>query len=210
MSQPMTVYPITDERFKQYCRIRKDIPCEELLEKMRQTPVTEAVEYVASVPELESLPIFQELRDRGFGGMEIQLGYCNGVNHKQNAVEYHRTSEINIAATDLIEILGLRQDINLENNIYDASKMEAFLIPAGTMFEFYATTLHYAPCSTAVPFRCAVALPKGTGNPLRRPLVKTGEDALLLAENKWVIGHPESDLAEQGGFLGMTGENPTV
>lgn len=210
MSSGMAVYPIADERFKKYGRIMKGFSCEELLKKMQETPMTNSVEYVASVPELERLPIFNDLRVRAFCGMDIQLGYCNGVNHKQNAVEYHRTSEINIAATDLIEIIGLRQDINPENFTYDASKMEAFLIPAGTMFEFYATTLHYAPCSASVPFRCAVVLPRGTGRPLKKAPCKEGEDALLLAANKWVIGHAESGLSEQGGFIGLTGENPSV
>ena len=32
-----------------------------------------------------------------------------------------------------------------EDFTYDTSKVEAFLVPAGTAVEIYATTLHYAP-----------------------------------------------------------------
>mgnify|MGYP002228031304 CR=1 FL=1 len=71
----------------------------------------------------------QSVSDSLYGGMPIQIGYCNGHNHLLNAVEYHRDSEINIAVTDLILILGKEQDIT-EDHTYDSSKMEAFLIPA--------------------------------------------------------------------------------
>ena len=77
--------------------------------------------------------------------MPIQIGCCNGHNKKLNAVEYHRDSEVDIAVDDLILILGKQQDIE-EDHTYDTSRMEAFLVPAGTAVEVYATTLHYAPC----------------------------------------------------------------
>ena len=59
--------------------------------------------------------------------MPVQIGYCNGHNSKLNAVEYHRSSEINVAATDAILILGLLADV-AEDFTYDTSKMEAFLV----------------------------------------------------------------------------------
>jgi hypothetical protein len=210
MSENMPIYSVTDEKFKKYARVIKNYDCTELVEKMQETPLTNEVEFVASVESLESLPIFQDLREREFGGMPIQLGYCNGDNHKLNAVEYHRTSEVLIAATDLIVILGSRQDVDTEKFTYDTSLMEAFLIPSGTMIELFATTLHYAPCSTSNPFRCAIALPKGTGTALKQAILPFDEDALLLAVNKWVIGHPESDIKASGGFEGLIGKNLSV
>lgn len=36
-----------------------------------------------------------------------------------------------------------------------------------------------------------------------------GEDALLAAKNKWLIGHPEGGLPE-GSYIGLTGENPDI
>lgn len=47
-----------------------------------------------------------EMKERAYGGLEIQIGYCNGNNKKLNAVEYHRSSELDIAVDDLILLLG--------------------------------------------------------------------------------------------------------
>ena len=91
-------------------------------------------------------------------------------------------------------------------NTYDTSLMEAFRIPSGTAVELYATTLHYAPCNaSAGGFLVAVVLPKDTNEALEHPHTG-GEDALLAAKNKWLIGHPEGGLPE-GSYIGLTGEN---
>ena len=50
--------------------------------------------------------IADEMKERAYGGLEIQIGYCNGNNKKLNAVEYHRSSELDIAVDDLILLLG--------------------------------------------------------------------------------------------------------
>ena len=137
-----------------------------------------------------------------------ELGYCNGHNHLLNAVEYHRDSEINIAVTDLILILGKEQDIT-EDHTYDSSKMEAFLIPAGTTIEVYATTLHYAPCNVAASgFKCVVVLPKGTNTDITLEEKHTPEDDLLFARNKWLLSHPDANIA--GSVAGIKGENLSV
>jgi hypothetical protein len=203
----LLINSINDEKFNKYARIIKNYDCTRLIERMQATPLTDSVQYVASIEALEELPIFQQLSQREFGGMPIQMGYCNGDNHKLNAFEYHRTSEVLIAATDLIVILGLRKDVDPEKFTYDTSLAEAFLVPAGTMIELFASTLHYAPCSSGKPFRCTVVLPKGTSEAIPLP-EKIGEDALLVAKNVWIIGHP--DLKEQNIFIGLIGQNPTV
>ena len=46
------------------------------------------------------LPDAVAVREKGFGGLPVQIGYCNGSNVKLNALEYHRSSEIDIAVTD--------------------------------------------------------------------------------------------------------------
>ena len=61
---------------------------------------------------------------KDFGGLPIQIGYCNGSNVKLNALEYHRSSEIDIAVTDLILLLGCQQDI--KEDTYDTALVEAF------------------------------------------------------------------------------------
>ena len=59
-------------------------------------------------------------------GLPIQIGYCNGDNRKLNGLEYHRSSEINIAVNNLVLLLGREQDIEADDT-YDTSRVEAFL-----------------------------------------------------------------------------------
>jgi hypothetical protein len=166
------------------------------------------VEYEPSVPEFEQLPIFSRLRDEVFGGMPVELGYCSGWNNKLNGLEYHRSSEVDMAATDLILLLGCQQDIDWKNFTYDTAKVEAFLVPAGTAVELYATTLHFAPCSVSgKEFRMGVALPRGTNEPLDVVLEKNGENQLLLQRNKWLLAHKDSGLDKDGPWIGLVGEN---
>lgn len=59
---------------------------------------------------LESMPEAELLSNNIYGGMPIQIGYCNGTNTKLNCLEYHRDSEIDIAADDVVLLLGRQQD----------------------------------------------------------------------------------------------------
>lgn len=166
------------------------------------------VDYEPSVPEFEQLPVFSRLRDEVFGGMPVELGHCSGWNNKLNGLEYHRSSEVDMAATDLILLLGCQQDIDWKNFTYDTAKVEAFLVPAGTAVELYATTLHFAPCSVSgKEFRMGVALPRGTNEPLDVVPEKTGENQLLLQRNKWLLAHKDSGLDQDGAWIGLVGEN---
>lgn len=210
MGNPMTVKPITDAAFKKYGRIIKGLDVSGLLEKMKETPLPEDTIYVASDAALESCPESRAVERCLFGGMPIQIGYCNGNNHTLNAVEYHRNSEINIPATDAVFMLGMQQDVE-DDFTYDTEKMEAFYAPAGTIVEFYATTLHYAPCNgNDGGFKVIVVLPKGTNTDIEKAEGVIGEDALLFARNKWLIAHEESGLGADGAFVGLKGENKTV
>lgn len=206
----LAVKPVTDEAFRAYGKVITGYETGELLEKMGSTPLPDDVIYVPSVKELEELEVTKEFAKRVYGQMPIQVGFCNGHNKKLNAVEYHRDSEVNIAVTDLILILGKQQDITTEFT-YDSGLMEAFLVPAGTVIEVYATTLHYAPCHVEDSgFRCVVILPKGTNMELEslgEAVYK--EDQLLFATNKWLIGHEEGGLPEEA-YIGITGENLSV
>lgn len=203
----MVIKSVNDIEFKKYGRVLKNYDVKELLNRMKKTPLPKDVIYEPSIKELEELEIAKEFRNREFGGLDIQIGYCNGNNYMLNAVEYHRTSEINIAVTDLVLLLGLEQDIE-EDYSYDTSKIEAIFVPAGTAIEVYGTTLHYAPCNAKEDgFKCVVILHKDTNTALEDNIQRQGEDALLFAKNKWLIGHPETDLGEQGAFIGLKGEN---
>ncbi len=165
---------------------------EDLKKEMEHTPLPDDVIYVPSVEEMEVLQEAVEFQNRVYGGLPIQIGYCNGNNHKLNALEYHRNSEINIAVTDMILLIGQLADVTPEHT-YDTAKVEAFHVPAGTVVEMYETTLHYAPCNVGDNgFKCVVILPRGTNTEIDFVLPKTGEDALMTAKNKWLIAHEEA------------------
>lgn len=204
----MKIQKVTDPAFRKYGQVLEGYDFTGLIKEMKHTPVPEDVIYVPSVEELEALDIMKDLQNKGYGGLPVQIGYCNGHNKKLNAVEYHRNSEINVAATDLVLLIGHQQDIEPDHT-YDTSKIEAFLVPAGTGIEVYATTLHYAPCHVNEGgFQCVVVLPKGTNTDLTFQTEKTGEDSLMTAKNKWLIAHEDAKIA--GAFNGLKGENITI
>ena len=204
----MKIQSVTDPSFRKYGKVLEGYDFTEIIKEMKHTPVPADVIYVPSVEELEALDVAKELQNKGFGGLPIQIGYCNGHNKTLNAVEYHRNSEINIAVNDLVLLIGMQQDIE-EDFTYDTAKIEAFLVPAGTAVEVYATTLHYAPCHTEeCGFQCVVVLPEGTNTDLTFETGKTGEDSLMTAKNKWLIAHAEAGI--EGAFCGLKGENITL
>ena len=209
----MEIISVADKRFKKYGRVIKNIDFGTLVDAMKETFVPENVVYEPTVENLEKLEVAAEIKNKFFGELPIQIGYCNGHNELLNAVEYHRSSEINVAATDAILILGNLWDVE-DDFTYDTSKMEAFLVSAGTAVELYATTLHYAPCGVDNKgFQVAVILPRGTNFELMTEHAKCplcgGEDALITAVNKWLIGHEEGGLPK-GSFIGLKGKNLNV
>lgn len=204
----MEIKKITDPAFRRYGKILTGIDFTELVEEMQKTPCPDDVIYEPSIAALEALPVYGEMQKICYGELPIQVGYCNGYNKKLNAVEYHRSSELDIAASDAILLLGWQPDVT-EDYTYETAKMEAFLLPKGVGVELYATTLHYAPCSAGDQgFRVVIVLPRDTNLPLD-DAHKGGEDGHLTAKNKWLIGHPEGGLPE-GSPLGLIGENITL
>lgn len=201
---------VTDPSFRKYGKIVENVEFSQLVAALNaKTPVTDEVVYQPSVEVLEKLPVYKELQNKTFGECPIQIGFCNGRNDRLNALEYHRSSEINVAGTDAILLLGSQQDITDEFT-YDTSLTEAFLLPKGIGVEIYATTLHYAPCGVdGKGFQVAIILPKGTNLPLEEKHEGDGEDKLLAATNKWLIGHPEGGL-DKGSYIGLIGENISV
>ena len=204
----MNIQNVTDESFRKYGRVLEEYLTGNIRKVMQNTPLPYDVIYVPSDEEMEKLEEGDIIKNQFYGGIPIQIGYCNGHNKKLNALEYHRCSEVNIAVTDMILLLGQQQDIQ-DDETYDTSLVEAFFVPAGTMVELYATTLHYAPCQVDEEgFRCVIVLPKDTNAELEVPAGKDGEKKLLAAKNKWLIAH--EDAAIPNAFCGLKGENITL
>lgn len=204
----MKIYSVYDAEFKDYGQVITGYDTEELKKTLdAATPLPEGVDYVPEQPELQNLPITAEIRDRFYGGMPVQMGWCNGHNTKLNCLEYHRDSELNVGVQDFILLLAKREE--MADGRLDTGKVEAFLCPAGTLVEVYATTLHYAPCSAKAGegFQVAIVLPKGTN--LDKPAILAGnqEDQCLWARNKWLLAHKDSSEAAQGAPVRLDGEN---
>lgn len=204
----MNIYPVTDPSFAAYGKVLGGYDTAELQKAMLAIALPESgTAYEPGIPALEACGIFAQLRDRAYGGMPIQLGMCWGHNTKLNCLEYHRDSEINIGTHDFVLLLAKEDDIR--GGVLDTSAVRAFRVPAGTVVEVYATTLHYAPChiDAADGFRTAVVLPLGTNTAKPAIVPGNGEDALLWARNKWLLAHPDSAEAKQGAYIGLRGEN---
>ncbi len=205
----LMIQKVTDKAFATYGRVVEGYDTAELLKVLNETTPApaDAVVYVPGDAALEATPAMKDFTNNCYGGMPIQIGYCNGTNTKLNCLEYHRDSEIDIAGEDCILLLARQQDCMDE--ILDTAKVEAFFCPKGTAVELYATTLHYAPCSAKLgqAFRVVIILPKGTNLVKPEISVKDKDDARLFACNKWLIAHPEASEVSQGAVIGLSGEN---
>ena len=203
----MNIYSVLDKEFKPYGQVHDGFPTEEILSALAKTPVTNGVVYTAEDAALQQLAVTEELSATVYGGMPIQMGWCNGHNTKLNCLEYHRDSELNLGTGDFILLLAKQEEVT--DGKLDTAKVKAFWAPAGTLVEVYATTLHYAPChmDAAKGFRVMVALPKLTNTDKPDIAPKTSEDQLLWARNKWLLAHAESSEAKQGAAVRLEGVN---
>ena len=212
----MKVKQVTDTSFRKYGKILTGIDFSEIYNVLEEMDYPEDVEYAASFGPLEEPEFRQKLSNTLYGELSVEIGYCSGHNKMLNALEYHRSSEANVAVTDIILLLGHQSDIT-EDFTYDTAQLEAFFVPAGTAVELYATTLHYVPIGTKendYAFKMGVVLPFGTNFPLGVTLgaeaekEKLPEEKLLFAKNKLLIAHEEG--GEEGAFIGLTGKNISV
>lgn len=202
--------------FREYGRVWDNVPSQlvgPVVDALAlDTPLPEGVEYVASEPVLEGLEVADVLKLLLFGGKQAQLGWCNGHNTRLNCLEYHRSSEFNLSPRPFILLLARLQDVR--DGVLDTSAVRAFAVPADTVVEIFATTLHYAPCQVDDEgFRVLVALPAGTNGPrpeLTGPVSAALDAPLLWAADKWLLAHAESDEAEAGAQVALVGENTDI
>ena len=205
----MKIHSVFDPEFKPYGQIVEGMEeaVAQICAVLATTPLAEGVAYTAEEPRLQQLPALQEVSQRLYGGMPVQLGWCNGYNSKLNCLEYHRDSEFNVGTEDFVLLLARQEEIR--DGVLDTEKVKAFWVPAGVMIECYATTLHYAPCHAdpAKGFRVLIALPRGTNTDKPEFSPRSWEDRLLRARNKWLLAHADAPEAADGAYVGLVGEN---
>ena len=205
----MKIYSVFDPEFKPYGQVVDGMEetVQEILDVLKDAPQGAGVDYVPEYEPLQELPAMVEISEHCYGGMPVQLGWCNGHNTRLNCLEYHRDSEFNLGTEDFILLLAKQEEI--VDGVLDTARVKAFKAPAGVLVEVYATTLHYAPChcDPQKGFRVLVALPMGTNTDKPVMTNQTSEDRLLWARNKWLLAHPDSGEAKQGAHIGLAGEN---
>ena len=197
-------FDVNDKEFKTFGRVLKNLDTNEIIEVAKKIENPESGSaYKATVEDFECLEIANEIENRVYGSLPAQIGYCWGHSNFLNATEWHTSSELNIAVTDLVLILCHVWDI--EDGKIDSSMFKAFYVPQGTAIEVYATSGHFCPCEVDKNgFGCVVGLPAGTNTDLT---IKY-EDALLFRKNKWIISHEANEgLINRGVVAGISGEN---
>ncbi len=203
----LKIYRTSDPEFVPFGYRITDIDANAFIEASKKADeVKEGSLYVAEADYFKDLDAAKDVEIKYFGELPAQAGYCYGYSNKLNAVEWHKSSEINVATTDLILFLGSVQDI-VDRKI-DSSKIKAFYVEKGEVLEVYATTLHFCPCQVSeAGFGCVVVLPKGTNVPLEGEY----DDKLMFRKNKWILAHVDNQgLIDRGVIAGVTGENYEV
>ncbi len=204
LNKDIAFFDVHSPEFAEYGRVIEGMDVSEICETARKIEMpNEGSVYQASVESFEALYIAKQIEDTVFGTLPAQIGYCYGHSNMLNATEWHACSELNIAVTPLVLILGKRSDI--KDGRLDSAHMKAFYVPEGTVIEVYATTLHFCPCEVSADgFGCVVGLSAGTNIPLDAPT----SDKLLFRKNKWLLAHEDnSALIERGVVAGIYGEN---
>jgi len=207
LNENIKFYSVFDKEFSQYGEVIKDADVEELCKAAEKIEMPEkGVKYFPGVESLENVSNAKEIKERFFGFLPAQIGYCYGSNSVLDSTEWHTSSEFNVAVTDVILLLANRWQI--KNNKIDSSEFKGFFVPKGTVIETYATTLHYTPCEADENgFGWVVILPQNTNTPLDN---KTN-NPILWAKNKWMITHVDNEVnIKKGAFAGITGENFVV
>ncbi len=204
LNKSLKIYTTSDKEFAEYGIVIKNIDTSEIIKAAEKIEYpTEGSMYVPALDAFEALPIAKEITDLCFGTLDTQIGYCYGRSCFLNALEWHMSSEVNVAVTDLILLLARRSE--LQDNKLDSSSVKAFYIKKGEIVEVFATTLHFCPCQVETEgFGCVVALPRGTNVPLDGD----SPDPYLFRKNKWIIAHNDNKtLIDKGVIPGIFGEN---
>lgn len=200
-----------DPEFRHYGRCWTEFTLPEMVAMAGEIlPIRpDGVAYVPSVPALEALTSEEEvIRQSVFGGMPMQIGYCSGQNRRMDGMEFHQGSELIVALTDAILLLGTYDTLHEKDGNFsmDSGDMKAFFLACGEIVELHGGIMHYAPVQVeAKGFLTLIILPRDTNTALSAKVANVPSDKLLVARNKWLITHPDAGY----GYRGMTGANIT-
>lgn len=162
--------------------------------------------YLQSIEALEKEETIQSIGKDIFAGLPINAGATIGYTTDFSAVEFHQSSEVNIALDDVILVLGQRQLLEVNQTFDPHTEGKAFYIPAGSVIELFNTTLHYAPVEVFEHgYRVVVVVVEGTNTAL--PSDFHSQNPRVVKKGKFQVVHPSrKDKIAQGYQVGMSGE----
>lgn len=202
----MELQEVNSDAFRLYGRVIHDFDPAGLIhasERAVEMP-EEGCRYFPAIMELDTHPDADILRNQFLGQTDAQVGICLGYNRWLNALEYHKSSEINIAVTDLVLLVADQREMDQENRI-SSDRVKGFYLRRGNVVELYGTTLHYCPCQVGESFSSIVVLPRDTNSPIRKD---DNKDELLFAKNKWLLAHEDNQvLIDRGASAKLYGQN---
>ncbi|WP_412989811.1 DUF4867 family protein [Pediococcus siamensis] len=202
-----TIYDVNSEAFADFGLVYKQYDLSKVTAYMDshiEIP-TDHNDYVPDDETLEKDATIQQIAADVYAGMPISAGPCVGQSTSFSAIEFHQGSEVNIAFTDVVMVLGKRRDIH--DYEYDAeTHAKLFFVPAGTVFEMYSDTLHYSPCKVDESgFKVIVMVLQGTNQPLPAGFKATNK--MIVKQNKFQMAHASrTDKIAQGILPGVKGK----
>ncbi len=192
---------IVDTTYKSRLFFKLDIDASELMDYSQTVAAGEENTYTASDSVAEKFTVVKTIAREVFAQTAVQAGWCCGGGATMNGMEWHKSSEVIIACTDMLLLLGDFFDIDKET--YDSNKALGLYIKKGETVELLPLTLHFAPLKVSGLFKAAIILPECTNLPLHG-----GANGSLRAVNKWLLVHPEYKKGVlSGGKIGISGKN---
>lgn len=203
LNKDILIKDVEDKSFIEYGKVLSDLDFTSLVKYAEGNCLIpkDGNKYLASVKDIENFEVIDVIRDGVYGQLDIEAGLCAGQNTALTGLEYHQGSEVTIAVTDCVLIVGKVQ--HMYNNSYDACKAEAFYVNKGQAIELYGTTLHYTPCKVEKNgFMTIVVLLRGTNMP-----IESTDNRILTKKNKFFIAHEsQEEKISSGAYPGLIGE----
>lgn len=201
------IYNVIDPEFKVYGNILSGYGLAEIPKYVKENIEIpkEGNIYRPSNVELEEFEVIKEIEADIYASLPIEAGECVGQNSSFSAFEFHQGSEVNIVLTDIIMVLGKREQ--MVDGYFNAQEdARLFYIPAGSIIEMYSTTLHYSPCKVHESgFGIIVILIEESNTPLKDSFESRNKQIVKI--NKFQMVHKSrKDKIEQGIKIGLLGE----
>ena len=202
-----TIYDINNDEFADFGLVYKQYDLSKVTNYMDskiEIP-SDHNDYIPDDENIENDAAIKQIAADVYAGMPISAGPSVGQSTSFSAIEFHQGSEVNITFTDVVMVLGKRQDIHdYEYNAEEHAKL--FFVPRGTVFEMYSDTLHYSPCKVDDGgFKAIVMVLQGTNQPLPDGFKATNK--MIVKQNKFQMAHAvRKDKIAQGILPGVKGK----